>query len=141
MDVNRAQLPSFLDKATADVMHATRVQMVDWRFVLNRQGRHHDVRSLQVAVIASAAREVIAAGAQRGFPYAVVPGLPKNWRPKYGGLLLVHDSAGHIERGLTRSFTVLNIFRVRHPRPVSEVASFAPAFRYTLTGWLKASAP
>lgn len=212
------QFQGFLEKGVAEALHATLVQAVDWRFVLNHQGRHHDVHPFQVAAIDAAAREAIAAGiaagAQRGFQYAYdnypigdiaagggplppliarahqlivggpfaaflrdltgdariasadlqatryrpghfltthddhlegkhrlyayVLGLTKNWRPEYGGLLLFHDSAGHVERGLTPGFNVLNIFRVPHPHSVSQVASFAPTFRYSLTGWLKA---
>ncbi|MEQ1803100.1 MAG: 2OG-Fe(II) oxygenase family protein, partial [Gammaproteobacteria bacterium] len=212
------QLPGFLGTGAAEALHGTLAQVVDWRFVLNHQGRHHDVHPLQVAAIDASAREAIAAGiatgAQRGFQYAYdnypvgdiaaaggqldpvlaaahtviaggvfagflrdltgdervatadvqatryrpghfltthddhvdgkhrlyawVLGLTKNWRPEFGGLLLFHDPSGQIERGLTPAFNVLNLFRVPHPHSVSQVASFAPAFRYSLTGWLKA---
>jgi len=214
------QLPGFLDKGAAEALHSTLARVVDWRFVLNHQGRHHDVHPLQVAAIDAAARDAIvsgiAAGAQCGFQYAYdnypigdivagsgelppliagvhdliaggpfarflreltgdariasadlqatryrpghfltthddqadgkhrlyayVLGLTKNWRPEFGGLLLLHDAAGNIERGLTPGFNVLNIFRVPHPHSVSQVASFSPGFRYSFTGWLKSGA-
>lgn len=212
------QLPGFLEQGSAEALHATLAQVVDWRFVLNHQGRHHDVHPLQVAAIDAAAREAIAsgiaAGAQRGFQYAYdnypvgdiaadggalppllagvhdlvaaggfvaflrdltgdtriatadlqatryrpghfltthddqvdgkhrlyayVLGLTKHWRPEYGGLLLFPDGAGHIAHGLTPGFNVLSIFRVPQPHSVSQVASFAPTFRYSITGWLRA---
>jgi SM-20-related protein len=213
------QLPDFLEQGAAAALHATLSRAVDWRIVLNNQGRHHDVHPLQVAAIDASAREAvaagIAAGAQRGFQYAYdnypigdiaaregplsaeiaaihelivggalaafartmtgdarivsadiqatryrpghfltthddrlegkqrlyayVLGLTTGWRPEYGGLLLLHDGAGHIERGLVPGFNVLNLFRVPRPHSVSQVASFAPGFRYSLTGWLKST--
>jgi len=211
------QLQHFLEQGAATALHAALSQAVDWRFVLNHQGRHHDIHPLQVAAIDASAREAVTAGivggARSGFQYAYdnypvgdiaegggqlsapmagihdlivggalaafvrtmtgdsrivsadiqatryrpghfltthddrldgkqrlyayVLGLTTSWRPEYGGLLLLHDSAGHIEHGLTPGFNVLNLFRVPRPHSVSQVASFAPGFRYSLTGWLK----
>ncbi|MEO7386505.1 MAG: 2OG-Fe(II) oxygenase family protein [Gammaproteobacteria bacterium] len=219
-DQGWTQLPGFLQAHGAESLHTTLAQVVDWRFVLNHQGRHHDIHPLQVAAIDASARQAIAAGvaagAQRGFQYAYdnypvgdiaadggklpaqiagvhdlivggpfvafardltgdariasadlqatryrpghfltthddslegkhrlyayVLGLTKSWRPEFGGLLLFHDGAGHIQHGLTPGFNVLNIFRVPHPHSVSQVATFAPAFRYSVTGWLKSAA-
>jgi Rps23 Pro-64 3,4-dihydroxylase Tpa1-like proline 4-hydroxylase len=212
------QLEGFLPAGLADALHATLLQSVDWRFVLNHQGRHHDVHPLQVAAIDASAREAIAtgiaAGAQRGFQYAYdnypvgdiaasggalppllagihdlitggrlaafmrdltgdarivsadlqatryraghfltthddklegkhrlyayVLSLTRDWRPEFGGLLLFHAENGGVEHGLVPGFNVLNVFRVPRPHSVSQVATFAPGFRYSLTGWLKA---
>lgn len=218
MDSGLTQLTAFLAGDVAESLHETLRTGVDWRFVLNHQGRHHEVHPLQVAAMDAAAREAIAkgivAGARRGFQYAydnfpvgdlvasgssvpatlaafhqrIVGGefvdffrnltgesrirqadvqatryrpghfltthddrlegqerfyawvlsLTRGWRPEFGGLLLLHDADGQVERGLTPGFNVLSLFRVPRPHSVSQVASFAPGFRYSLTGWLKA---
>ncbi|MGK2285430.1 2OG-Fe(II) oxygenase [Pedomonas sp. V897] len=68
---------------------------------------------------------------------AYVLNLTPAWRPDWGGLLLFHDDSGAVTRGLVPAFNVLNIFRVPTPHSVSTVAPFAPARRYSITGWLR----
>ena len=69
--------------------------------------------------------------------HAYVFNLTPNWKIDWGGLLLfVDDDTGNITSGLRPAFNVLNIFRVPKSHAVSLVAPFAPAHRYTITGWL-----
>lgn len=68
---------------------------------------------------------------------AYVLNLTPQWRPEWGGLLLFHDSSGGVTRGLVPAYNVLNIFRVPNPHSVSTVAPFAPAARYSVTGWFR----
>lgn len=68
---------------------------------------------------------------------AYVFGLTGPWRAEYGGLLLFHDAAGDIERGLLPRFNTLNIFAVPQLHSVSMVNRAAPYRRYSITGWLR----
>ena len=63
-------------------------------------------------------------------------GLTREWRPEWGGLLLFHDAGGDVVRGLVPRWNALNLFAVPADHSVSEVASFAPAPRLSITGWL-----
>ncbi len=74
----------------------------------------------------------------RGRRAAYVFGLTKDWRPDWGGLLLFHDGRGDVVRGLVPRMNALNLFRVPLDHSVSPVAGFAPARRYSVTGWLRA---
>ena len=69
---------------------------------------------------------------------AYVFGLTPRWRTEWGGLLLFHDRAGDVERGLMPRFNTLNIFAVPQLHSVSEVTRAAPYRRYSITGWLRA---
>jgi SM-20-related protein len=60
------------------------------------------------------------------------------WKPDWGGLLQFIDSDGHIAEAYTPRFNALNIFTVPQLHCVSAVAPFAPASRYSITGWLRA---
>ena len=68
---------------------------------------------------------------------AYVFNLTPNWRAEWGGLLMFHRDDGHIDEALTPSFNALNLFAVPQPHSVSMVAPFAPARRYSVTGWLR----
>lgn len=68
---------------------------------------------------------------------AYVLNLTPQWRADWGGLLLFHDAKGRVTNGLVPAFNVLNIFRVPTNHSVSVVAPFAPARRYSITGWLR----
>lgn len=71
---------------------------------------------------------------------AYVLGMTPRWRPDYGGLLLFEDKQGNVSSGLTPAFNVLNIFRVPRPHLVTQVASFTPVPRLSITGWFRAGA-
>jgi Rps23 Pro-64 3,4-dihydroxylase Tpa1-like proline 4-hydroxylase len=60
------------------------------------------------------------------------------WKADWGGLLQFIDSDGHIAEAYTPRFNALNIFSVPQLHCVSAVAPFAPAARYSITGWLRA---
>lgn len=68
---------------------------------------------------------------------AYVLNLTPQWRPEWGGLLLFHDEKGRVTNGLVPAFNALNIFRVPVNHSVSVVSPFAPARRYSITGWLR----
>jgi len=68
---------------------------------------------------------------------AYVLNLTPQWRADWGGLLLFHDEKGRITNGLVPAFNALNIFKVPVAHSVSAVAPFAPARRYSITGWLR----
>jgi len=69
---------------------------------------------------------------------AYVFGLSEGWNTEWGGLLLFHDPAGDVTRGLMPRFNCLNLFRVPRTHSVSQVASFAGTNRISVTGWLRA---
>lgn len=68
---------------------------------------------------------------------AYVYGLTPAWRPEWGGLLLFHGDDGHVEEAYVPKFNALTLFAVPQPHSVSMVAPFAPARRYSVTGWLR----
>jgi SM-20-related protein len=76
----------------------------------------------------------------KGRLFAYVISMTPQWRTDWGGLLLFHDSDGHIAEGFTPRFNALNIFRVPQPHSVSQVASFVTAGRLSITGWVRAAA-
>jgi hypothetical protein len=66
---------------------------------------------------------------------AYVLGLSPEWRPDWGGLLLLHDLAGATSQALHPRFNTMTLFRVPRDHSVSLVAPFAPVPRYAFTGW------
>lgn len=74
--------------------------------------------------------------AGKGRRAAYVLGLSPDWRADWGGLLLFH---GEPAEAWVPRFNTLNLFAVPQPHSVSQVASFAPARRYAITGWLRAA--
>ncbi len=72
---------------------------------------------------------------------AYVLSLSEGWRPEWGGLLLFHDEAGEVIRGFVPRMNALTIFSVPRDHSVSQVASFAPRPRYSITGWFHGAQP
>ncbi|MGV2495789.1 2OG-Fe(II) oxygenase [Pelagerythrobacter aerophilus] len=68
---------------------------------------------------------------------AYVLNLSPGWQPEWGGLLQFHDAAGEVTGAMVPGFNVLNLFRVPQSHSVSIVAPFAPAPRYSVTGWIR----
>lgn len=79
------------------------------------------------------------AGKDRLFAYVL--NLTPGWRAEWGGLLLFTDGDGHVAEGYTPAFNALNLLRVPQAHLVSEVASYAPAPRLSVTGWIRARRP
>lgn len=69
--------------------------------------------------------------------YAMVLNFTPAWRPDWGGLLAFHDADGHVSEAYTPTFNALNIFRVPQQHAVTQVASFAGAQRFSITGWIR----
>ena len=72
----------------------------------------------------------------RAFAYVI--NLSRDWLPDWGGLLQFLDPA---ERRVVDTFTPLwnslSLFRVPQPHVVSQVAPWAGAPRYSITGWFR----
>jgi Rps23 Pro-64 3,4-dihydroxylase Tpa1-like proline 4-hydroxylase len=68
---------------------------------------------------------------------AYVLNLTPQWRPEWGGLLAYIGPDGHITEAYTPAWNALNLLRVEELHYVSCVAPFAPADRYSVTGWLR----
>lgn len=68
---------------------------------------------------------------------AYILGLTQGWRTEWGGLLLFHDDAGDVVRGLLPRFNCLNLFAVPRTHSVSQVATYAGTTRLSVTGWLR----
>jgi SM-20-related protein len=69
---------------------------------------------------------------------AYVLNMTPRWVPDWGGLLLFVDPTnGNVSEGYTPTFNALNILRVPQQHLVSQVAPFAGAYRYSVTGWLR----
>lgn len=68
---------------------------------------------------------------------AFVLNLTPEWRADWGGLLMFIGADGHVEQAYTPKFNALNIFTVPQRHCVSVVAPFAPAVRYSVTGWFR----
>lgn len=68
---------------------------------------------------------------------AYVLNLTPGWRAEWGGLLAFIGADGHVEEAYTPAMNALNLFRVPALHAVTEVASYAAAGRYSLTGWLR----
>lgn len=73
--------------------------------------------------------------------YAYVLNLTRDWRSDWGGLLAFEGADGHIEEGFAPAFNALNIFAVPMRHAVTQVASFAPRDRLSITGWLRSHEP
>jgi Rps23 Pro-64 3,4-dihydroxylase Tpa1-like proline 4-hydroxylase len=77
-------------------------------------------------------------GKQRYFAYVL--NLTRAWRAEWGGLLFFpNDEAIRID-ALVPEFNVLNLFEVGQQHAVSQVASYAPSARISVTGWLRSFA-
>lgn len=60
-----------------------------------------------------------------------------DWRPDWGGYLQFFDEDGDVVAGYKPRFNTLSLFAVPTPHAVSHVPPFAPAERYSITGWLR----
>ena len=69
--------------------------------------------------------------------YAYVLNLTRDWRTDWGGVLAFEGADGHVEEGFAPAFNALNIFAVPMRHAVTQVASFAPRDRLSITGWLR----
>lgn len=70
---------------------------------------------------------------------AYVLGFTPRWRTDWGGLLTFLQPDGDLARAFMPRFNVLNIFTVPQWHSVSQVATFAGAPRYSITGWLRSA--
>jgi Rps23 Pro-64 3,4-dihydroxylase Tpa1-like proline 4-hydroxylase len=61
------------------------------------------------------------------------------WRVEWGGLLAFPDAYGHLHEAFTPAFNAVNLMRVPMVHTVTQVATFAAAGRYSVTGWFRAS--
>lgn len=68
---------------------------------------------------------------------AYVYNLTPGWQPDWGGYLQLLDAEGDIGRGLMPRHNALNLMAVPQPHMVSQVATFAGAARYSVTGWFR----
>lgn len=75
-------------------------------------------------------------GKQRHFAYVL--GLSRDWRAEWGGLLGFPANGAAALEALVPRFNALTLFEVGQPHFVSQVASYAPRPRISVTGWLRA---
>ena len=75
------------------------------------------------------------AGKNREFAYVL--GLTPNWSAVWGGQLQFLTDDGEVEQSFVPAFNTLSIFAVPCLHHVSQVASFAPKPRVSLTGWFR----
>lgn len=73
--------------------------------------------------------------------YAYVLNLTREWRADWGGVLAFEGEDGHVEEGFAPAFNALNLFAVPMHHAVTQVASFAPRDRLSITGWLRSQQP
>jgi Rps23 Pro-64 3,4-dihydroxylase Tpa1-like proline 4-hydroxylase len=71
---------------------------------------------------------------------AYVLSLTPVWRLEWGGLLIMHGDGDEPGRAYAPEMNVLTLFRVGQMHSVSEVTRAAAYRRYSITGWLRASA-
>jgi SM-20-related protein len=77
----------------------------------------------------------VSAGMNRLYGYVL--NVTRDWRADWGGNLLFYGPDGHIEHGWVPAFNALNLFVVPTRHAVTEIASFAPRFRYSIVGWVR----
>ena len=68
---------------------------------------------------------------------AYVFNFSKNWREDWGGYLQFFDDKGDVTRALKPRFNMLNLFAVPRLHSVGQVAPFAAAPRFSVTGWFR----
>lgn len=68
---------------------------------------------------------------------AYVINLTPDWRADFGGILQFFDGNDNVEVGFTPAFNAINVFSIPKPHAVSQVSTFAPRARYSITGWLR----
>lgn len=69
---------------------------------------------------------------------AFVLNLTPKWQPEWGGMLEFYDEPGNVIEGFVPAFNTLNVFKVPQSHAVTYVPPFAGAYRYAITGWLRA---
>jgi len=75
----------------------------------------------------------------KGRRAAYVLSFTPEWVTDWGGLLAFPDANGHLAEAYLPTFNSLNLFRVPMLHAVTQVSEFAPAGRYSITGWLRQS--
>jgi hypothetical protein len=78
-------------------------------------------------------------GMHRRFAYVL--GLTPNWLPRWGGLLHFVDPTGGVDETITPRFNALSLFAIGQSHYVSQVATYAPIPRISVTGWLRTKLP
>jgi len=78
-------------------------------------------------------------GMNRKFAYVL--NLTPDWRPRWGGLLHFVDHTGGVEETISPRFNALSLFAVGQSHYVSQVATYAPVPRISVTGWLRTQVP
>ena len=116
--------PAFLDFMRA-VTGDDRIDLVDAQASRYRPGHvltaHNDV----------------SAGKNRLYGYVL--NFTRDWRADWGGNLLFYGADGHIEHGWVPAFNAQNVIVVPTNHAVTEIASFAPRFRYSIVGWVRSN--
>ena len=74
-------------------------------------------------------------GKNRKFAYVL--SLTPDWRAIWGGQLQFLSDEGQVTKSFVPAFNTLSIFSVPVPHHVTEVASFAPHSRVSMTGWFR----
>jgi SM-20-related protein len=69
--------------------------------------------------------------------FAYVLNLTRDWREEWGGLLLFPREGALTVDALVPHFNLLTLFEVGQQHGVSQVASYAPRPRISVTGWLR----
>lgn len=72
---------------------------------------------------------------------AYVFNFTKDWGRDWGGYLQFFNDRYDVEEALRPIFNALNIFSVPADHSVNLVAPYAPGFRFSVTGWLRADEP
>lgn len=75
--------------------------------------------------------------AGKGRRAAYVFSFTPEWLTDWGGLLAFPDRYGHLAEAYAPAFNALNLFRVPMVHAVTQVSSFAPTGRYSITGWFR----
>jgi Rps23 Pro-64 3,4-dihydroxylase Tpa1-like proline 4-hydroxylase len=68
-------------------------------------------------------------------------GLSREWKPDWGGMLLVYDENDDVRIGMRPRFNALTVFDGLVPHSVTSIAPFAPRPRYTVAGWFRDDPP
>ncbi|MDP3740099.1 MAG: 2OG-Fe(II) oxygenase family protein [Hyphomonadaceae bacterium] len=77
------------------------------------------------------------AGPAKNRKLAYVLSLTEGWAATWGGQLQFLNSEGGVSASFAPKFNALSVFAVPAPHHVSQVASFAPKGRISLTGWFR----
>jgi hypothetical protein len=78
-------------------------------------------------------------GMNRRFAYVL--SLTPDWLPRWGGLLHFVDRDGAVDETITPRFNALSLFAIGQSHYVSQVATYAPIPRISVTGWLRTEVP